>query len=360
MFQSNRKKTISWLVVMLLFASLLMMGGCQKSSEENKQVTVPQERTITDQAGREVTLPLEVNRVVTTWRPCTFLVYAVGGEDKIVGIDEGSTKAPFTTAVYPEIANIAQVGDKKSGINVEAVVATKPDVVFVWSGEGTDTLIEQLEQQGIPTVVIIPESADDMKKATLLIGEIIGCSEQAEKVIKYYDDTLVMVAERLKDVPEAEKKTVYLAGAYGVLSSCGADFYQHYLVDKAGGINVAAELQGGWKDVSAEQLVAWNPEVIIVDPYCKETVEDAVKMNPGLQSITAVQNKAVYSFPKVGQWSFPIPQSAMGVLWLSQSLYPDKFADIDFAAEADQYYEEFFGVKYSEIVNSAASSSNKQ
>ena len=74
-----------------------------------------QARTIVDQAGREVALPLEVNRVISTWRPCAFLVYAVGGQDKLVGVDIGSTKAPFTTAVYPQIADIAQVGDKKAG-----------------------------------------------------------------------------------------------------------------------------------------------------------------------------------------------------------------------------------------------------
>jgi len=313
-----------------------------------------QTRTIVDQAGREVTLPLEVNRVISTWRPCTFLVYAVGGQEKLVGVDIGSTKAPFTTAVYPQIADVTKVGDKKSGINIEEVVAADPDVVFLWSGADTENYIKQLEQQKIPAVVLIPETAEQMREATLLIGEILGCSEQAEKVLKYYDDTLALVADKLKDVPESERKKVFLAGADGFLSSCGTDFYQHYLIEKAGGINVAAELTGGWQEVSAEQVISWNPDVIILDPYCNDKPEDAVKANPGLKAITAVQAGSVYSFPDVGQWTFPIPQSAMGVLWLSEKLYPDLYKDLDVAAEADNYYQEFFGIAYSDIANSAS------
>lgn len=346
----THKKSISLLLIVALVLSVTLVAGCQSQpatapGDEKKAAT----RVITDQAGREVTLPAEVNRVVSTWRPCTFLVFAVGAQEKLVGVDAGSTNTPFTTAIHPGMANVAKVGDKRSGINLESVVAVKPDVVFLWSGKGSDILVEQLGKQGIAAVVLLPESAEQMKSATRLIGEILGHQEQAEKVLKNYDDTLAMVAQRIKDIPPAERKQVYLAGADGFLSSCGSDFYQHYLIEKAGGINVAAELKGGWQQVSAEQLVSWNPDVIVADPYCKEGVADAVKMDPGLKAIPAVKSGEMYRFPSVGQWTFPIPQSAMGVLWLSKTLYPEKFADIELTTEVDNYYQEFFGKKYSEF-----------
>src|SRR5690606_14250009 len=137
--------------------------------------------------------------------------------------------------------------------------------------------------------------------------------------------------------------------AHGILSSCGSDFYQHYLIEQAGGVNVAAELKCGWQNVSPEQLVAWGPDVIIADPYCKESMDDALKMDPGLNALKAVKNNQLYSFPKIGQWSFPIPQSAMGILWLSKTLYPEQFEDIDLEKEVNSYYEEFFGVTYTEL-----------
>jgi len=336
-----------WLLLFFcIFLSLCLFTGCAQTQTGQ---TSADTRIVTDQAGREVVIPAEVNRIVTTWRPCTFLVFAVGGQEKLVGVDNGSTTAPFTVGVYPEIKNVTKVGDKKSGINVEAVVATKPDVVCVWAEASKGGIIEQLETQGIPTLVIIPESAEEMKEATLLLGEVLGRTEQAKKIIDYYDDTVAMIKERLKDVPESERKRVYLAGAYGILSSCGSDFYQHYLIEQAGGINVAAELKGGWQSVSPEQLVAWDPDVIIADPYCTESMEDALKMDPALKALKAVKNNQLYSFPKIGQWSFPIPQSAMGILWLSKTLYPEHFEDLDIEKEVNNYYKEFFGVSYTEL-----------
>ncbi len=336
-----------WLLLLLcvLFIFCLFTGCAQTQTGETSADT----RTVTDQAGRKVEIPAEVNRIVTTWRPCTYLVFAVGGQEKLVGVDNGSTATPFTVGVYPEIENVAKVGDKKSGINVEEVVAAKPDVVCVWAEASNDGIIEQLETQGIPTLVIIPESAEEMKEAAALLGEVLGLTEQADKVIGYYDDTIAMIKDRLKDVPESERKRVYLAGAHGILSSCGSDFYQHYLIEQAGGVNVAAELKGGWQNVSPEQLVAWDPDVIIADPYCKESMDDALKMDPGLKALKAVKNDQLYSFPKIGQWSFPIPQSAMGILWLSKTLYPEQFEDIDLEKEVNSYYEEFFGVTYTEL-----------
>lgn len=370
MYRIKVQKHVALLVIISLLFSFCLLAGCgqqgdettapgeqQGQEEEQEQIKEQEEgqeeeadtRTVVDQAGREVVIPAEVNRIVTTWRPCTFLAFAVGGYEKLVGVDGGSTKTPFTSGVYPEIANVAQIGDKKSGINLEELVAVQPDVVCVWAEVSSEGVIEQLEEQGIATLVIIPESAEDMKEATALLGEVLGCTEQADKIISYYDDTIAMIEEKLKDLSEEEKTKVYLAGAHGVLSSCGSDFYQHYLIEKAGGVNVAAELQGGWQNVSPEQLITWDPDVIIADPYCKESMDDVLRMDPGLNALQAVQNNELYSFPEIGQWSFPIPQSAMGILWLSKTLYPDQFADLDLEEEVDSYYEEFFGVTYTEL-----------
>lgn len=336
---------------MVFMLSLSLVAGCGTADQP---ATAPADqpadtRTVIDQAGREVVLPMEVNRIATTWRPCTFLVFAVGAQSKLVGVDGGSTSTPFTKGVYPQIADVPQVGDKKHGINMEELVAAKPDVVCVWSGKGSEDMVKQLETQGIPTLVIIPESAEKMKEATLLLGDVLGCKDQAQKVIAYYDQVIADVTERLKDVPEADRKNVYLAGAQGVLSSCGSDFYQHFLIEKAGGVNVAAAMKGGWQNVSPEQIVSWDPDLIIADPYCKEGMEDVLKMNPGLKGLSAVKNNQLYSFPAIGQWSFPIPQSAMGILWLSKTMYPEQFEDMNIEETVNQYYQDFFGKNYTDL-----------
>ncbi len=346
MFKQRTAKQVFPVLLLLILFTFGLLAGCADTEQAGEGEDT---RTVTDQAGREVVIPAEVNRIATTWRPCTYMVFAVGGYEKLVGVDNGSTKTLFTTGVYPDIANVAKIGDKKSGINKEELAAADPDVVCIWKEASQEGIIEQLDELGISTLVIIPESDDSMKEAAALLGEVLGCSEQAERIIAYYDDVISMVEDRLKDIPQEERKRVYLAGAHGILSSCGSDFYQHYLIEKAGGINVAAELQGGWQNVSPEQLVAWGPDIIIADPYCKESMEDTLKMDPGLNALQAVKSGELYRFPAIGQWSFPIPQSAMGILWLSKTIYPAQFADIDLEEEVNNYYEEFFGVKYTDL-----------
>lgn len=352
MFNKALNRMLSLLILGTFILSLTFTAGCGQN-QDAANVSSPKQkadtRTVVDQAGREVILPLEINRIATTWRPCTFLIYAIGAQSKLAGVDDGSTKTPFTTGVYPQIADIPHIGDKRHGINMEELIAVKPDVVCVWSGKGSDSIVKQLETQGIPTLVIIPESAEQMKEAALLLGDILDCSKQAKEILRYYDELAEKVNKSLKEIPDAERKKVYLAGAQGILSSCGSDFYQHYLIEKAGGINVAAELKGGWQSVSPEQLIAWNPDVIIADPYCKEGMDDILKVNPGLKGINAIKNNELYSFPSIGQWTFPIPQSAMGILWLSKIMYPEQFEGLDLQKEVDNYYQNFFGKSYTEI-----------
>lgn len=308
----------------------------------------PTTRTIVDQAGRSVTIPAEVNRVITTWRPSTLLVISAGGRDKIAGVDTSSQKSEFLQKVFPGITDLPGVGNKK-GLNVEAMVAVKPDVVFIWSGSDTEPVIQQLESQGIPAVVIIPESLEQMKEALALLGEIMGTQDQARKMIAYYDDTLAMLQEKVGSIPDEEKVRVYMVGSDGVFSTVPGNMYQHFIIESAGGINVAAELEGGWSEVSAEQVVAWNPDVMVAVQYCGCTTDDILS-NPQLQTVKAVQDGRVYMFPhSMDPWDYPEPRSILGMLWLAHTLYPDRMADVDLLAEVDNFHETFFGRSFTEL-----------
>lgn len=322
--------------------------AAEPEPEPEPEPAQPATRTIMDQAGRTVTLSAEVDRVVTTWRPGTLLVISAGGRDKIVGVDSSSQRSEFLTAVFPGILDLPGVGNKK-GLNVEQIVAVKPDVVFIWHGADTEPVIQQLESQGIPAFVLIPESLDQMKEAVSLIGEILGTEEQAQKMIQYYDDTLAMLAEKVGSIPEAEKLRVYMVGSSGVFSTVPGTMYQHFIIESAGGINVGAELQGGFSDVSAEQVVAWNPDVIVAVQYCDCTV-DEILSNPQLQTVKAVQDGRVYMFPhSMDPWDYPEPRSILGMLWLAHTLYPERMADVDLLKEVDTFHETFFGKSFTAL-----------
>lgn len=340
------RKTLA-LILVFTVLSMFALAGCGSKQESDIQAPVKTTRIITDQAGRQVELPLKVERIVTTWRPCTHLAFAVGAQSKLVGVDNGSVQSKFLIGVYPELANLTKVGDKSQGLNIEQVIATDPDVVIVWAG--SDAVIKQLETQSIPAVVLIPETKDQMIEATRILGEITG-SKQTEEIVKYFEEKTDMVNKRIKDIPKDERPRIFMSGKPGILSSVGKDYYQHYIIEQAGGVNVAAELKGGWQEVSPEQLVAWNPDIMIATEFCREGIAETLKGNPGLQSVAAVKNNELYRFPSnISSLDFPEPASALGIVWLAKTLYPEKFADIDIQQEFDSFYKEFYGKSFTEL-----------
>jgi len=94
-------------------------------------------------------------------------------------------------------------------------------------------------------------------------------------------------------------------------------------------------------NVSLEQVIKWNPDYIILAPYCSDTVE-SVLQNPALQSVTAVKNKNVYMMPQfIGSYDLPEPEVVLGIMWLSNKLYPDK-VNFDLRNEAKEFYQKVF------------------
>ena len=267
-----KNKMIYFVLAILVIFTFV---GCSADTTASKDVQ--QTREIIDLKGRKVTIPKEVNKVISSYMPATNLVFIVGGEKKLVGVSDKGKKNPFFKSLYPEIDELVEVGSKSKGLNIETVVAMKPDVIIMFPNKQSENTCKQLKEQGIPAVVIDLENIDNMKKSTLLMGEVLGRKEQAIDVIKYYEDTMIMIEERLKKIPIQDRKKVYLAGAHGLLSTCSKDMYQDFIIEKAGGINVAHSLSGGWNRISTEQLINWNPDVIVSVRYCKEGDPNFIK-----------------------------------------------------------------------------------
>jgi len=306
-------------------------------------------RAVVDQAGRTVEVPRRVERVITTYQPATYLVFALGAGEKLVGVDVASPGVEFFRLLHPAIARLPGVGSKK-GLNLEEIAAAAPDVVILFPGHDSPTLAEQLAAQGIPSVIIKPESPELLQEAILLLGDVLGAEEQAGELIIYYEEKRAFIQERVGQIPDEERPRVFLAGPDGILSTCSGDLYQHYLIEEAGGRNVAAELSGGWNNVSLEQVMAWNPDVIVTLQYSEPGEPEEILADPNLASVKAVQDGRVYRFPSnLGPWDYPEPRSILGVLWLAQKIYPASFADLDLQQEADFFHQQFYGRTFTEL-----------
>lgn len=294
--------------------------------------------TLTDQAGRTVTLEQPAESIVSCYYISTYATIALGLKDKIVGLEnKADTRALYALAA-PELPQLTQVGTLKE-LNVEAVAALEPDLVIM-----PQKLIDNaqtLEDLGITVMIVNPETQEGLETMLTLIGEACGASNQAQALIDYNHTQLERAAEMTADL---EKPSVCLLGNSSYLSVAPAAMYQNDLIEQAGGVNAAASIEEDyWADVSYETLLALAPEVLVIPSAASYTAEDVMN-DPQLADLPAVQNGAVYTMPQgLDEWDSPTPSGILGVLWLTSVLHPEAYPFEEFTADAQAFYQTFYG-----------------
>ena len=294
--------------------------------------------TLTDQAGRTVTLEQPAESIVSCYYISTYATIALGLKDKIVGLEnKADTRALYALAA-PELPQLTQVGTLKE-LNVEAVAALEPDLVIM-----PQKLIDNaqtLEDLGITVMIVNPETQEGLETMLTLIGEACGASDQAQALIDYNHTQLERAAEM---TAELEKPSVCLLGNSSYLSVAPAAMYQNDLIEQAGGVNAAASIgEDYWADVSYETLLALAPEVLVIPSAASYTAEDVMN-DPQLADLPAVQNGAVYTMPQgLDEWDSPTPSGILGVLWLTSVLHPEAYPFEEFTADAQAFYQTFYG-----------------
>ena len=131
------------------------------------------------------------------------------------------------------------------------------------------------------------------------------------------------------------------------LPTYGSGKYTGLLMEHAGAFNVAAKTIKGYKQVSIEEVIGWDPAVIFVQDRYPKVVKEILS-DPAWAGIKAVKEKKVYLMPEYAKaWGYPMPEAmAIGELWMAKKLYPEKFADIDMTKAADDYYQRFYRVRW--------------
>jgi iron complex transport system substrate-binding protein len=202
-------------------------------------------------------------------------------------------------------------------------------------------MLTALNAAGLPAYAFSAEQPGELVDGITRMGQLTGHVQQAQKAVDLLNSRMKMVTDAVAAVQTAQRPRVYVAGS-GILKTFGGDFFQTLMVRNAGGVSVSQGIRGGKIDVSPEQVLAWNPDVIILTSYTQDTVS-GVLTNPKLQNVAAVLNKRVYVMPKyIVSWDMPVPESFLGTLWLARTLYPDRL-HIDLATEIAIFYRQFYG-----------------
>lgn len=321
-------------------------------------------RVVIDQLGNKVTIPDKVTRAVVLEHHTLDVIVQLGAEEQVVGVMRNWQQllgAGFER-LAPEFKSLPQPGGLTQ-VNTEELLSLHPDVVFV-THYAPERMLRQIKSVGIPVIQMAffagPEGEEDQLNPSLenakrayfvglieavkLIGKVFGKQHRAEELIDVIVASRQLINERTANLPKAKRIPIYMANPN--LHTYGSDKYTGVVMKLAGGLNVARELNG-YSQVTMEQILAWNPAVIIVQHRYRQ-VADQIRQDPAWQGVRAVRNNRIYVTPPyVKPWGHPVPESvALGEFWMAKLLHPELFEDIDLEAKVQAYYRKFYGTKY--------------
>lgn len=309
-------------------------------SEKQEDPISDKEIVIKDHLGREVIIEEEVEKIVSGYFVTTSMMIALGLEDKVVGIEAKAKSRNIYHLAAPDFLDLPNVGTAKE-FDLEGCIALEPDLVIL--PVRLKEVVETLEGLGINVLAVNPEDMDLLKETLEMIGLATGTEERAKKLISYYDEQTAKIKKRAEN---GKRPRVYLGGNSNFLSTAPKKMYQNYMIETAGGTNVAADIDDTyWATISYEQLIAYNPDIIIIVPSASYTKDDVTKDNK-LSQINAVKNKQVYVMPDAFEaWDSPIPSSILGTMWLSSILHEDDYSFDEYKEDVAKFYKEFYNIE---------------
>lgn len=309
------------------------------------------QESFVDDAGRTVEVHGPVERVLAAGPPAAVLLYALA-PDKMAGwVSAPSEEAKaFIADPYRDLPAYGRLTGRGGTTNIETVLAMQPDLILdVGSIDDTyASLADRVENQTGISYALIEGRFEGTAETLRKVGELLGETERAEELMRYAQEVKERLAAALADVPDGERPRVYYGRGPDGLETGLAGSINMEVLDAVGAVNVARSAgTGGLANVSIEQILSWDPDVILtLDPDFHE----AVRTHPLWAGISAVENGRVYRAPTLPFGWFDAPPGInriMSVSWLASVLYPDH-VDIDLRQETQDFYRLFYHVDLTE------------
>ena len=328
-----------------------------QSAEQDATQETAETREITDMAGRKVTVPAAENieSVFSTGPVAAIFLYMVA-PDKLLGwnYELNDVEKSIILDKYQDLPNFG-MGD---AVNYEAVIAANPTIA-INSGKINDTMVSDCdalsESLGIP-VVAVDNELNNSAEAFRFMGELLGVEDHAEELAQYAEQVFTDI-NALSDIPEEKKVSVYFGNGEDSLETAPRGSQHAQILDAINAVNVAdLELGDGSRvQISAEQLLAWDPDVIVVNGEPKadksgNSAAEDILSNPDYASLKAVQDQKVYGTPNAPfSWvDRPAgPNRLIGMRWFSALIYPE-YIKCDINEEIHKFFDLFYHVDLSD------------
>ena len=303
-----------------------------------------QRRTVVDGAGRRVEVPNAVRRVFAAGGPASIFVYTLAPET-LLGWTRPPTgeERPWLPARYADLPAMGRLTGRGNTANVEVVLAARPDVVLDFGSVGATyvSLADRVQDQTKIPYLLLDGSLSATARAYALAGDLLGVAPRAAELARYVERTLDEVDRRVASVPSERRPSVYYARGPRGLETAAPGSINAESLDRLGVRNVAAGSGGGLTTVSLEQVLAWNPDVILtLDP----AFHAVVGADPPWRGVRAVRSGRVHQVPLLPFPWMDAPPSVnrvIGLRWLGHVFYPEVFAG-GMRDEARTFYGLFY------------------
>jgi iron complex transport system substrate-binding protein len=302
--------------------------------------------TVADGAGRAVPIPGRVERIFPAGPPASIMIYTLAPEMLIGWTRPNSaTEREFLLADIGSRAPVGRLTGRGNTANLEAVLSVKPDLILD-IGYVSDTYVSLAdrvqEQTGIP-YALLDGSFAGTPAAYRTLGALIGRQETAERLAHYAEETISTITGRIAGTPRGERPRIYFArGPRGLETGLGGSITVETIELLAR--NVAGDTKGGLSPVSVEQVLAWNPEVIVT---IDRDFAAGIYNDPAWAPIAAVKARRVHLAPGLpfGWVDFPPSVNRLiGLWWLAKILYPGQFPE-DLRQLTRAFYQQFYHVE---------------
>ena len=346
-----KKKFLSVVMAVAMMSTLIVGCGSNASTEEiSESVALESEvattdvsdvqtkstentdassKPTTDRSGNEVTIPEEINSIVSMAPSTTQILIDLGLADKIVACDTYSY-ASYSEALNTDVAQFDMMTPDQ-----EQIIALGSDVVFTtgMSASHGEDVFASVKEAGV-CVLDIPSSAslNDIKEDIKFIGDATSNSDAAEKIVSEMEKAIEEISKIAATIPEEEKKTVLFelftpSADSPTIYTCGSNTYIDEMISLIGATNVAGQEEAQWPALTEEAAVAMDPQVILTaDMYTDDVINVLLSMS-GWENVSAIKDQSVYQIDN-DTVNRPNHHVVSAMIEMARDIYPDYYESV--------------------------------
>lgn len=339
--------TILSLLIIAVIISCLA-SGCGDSKSSGKTVD---RIAIEDMTGRSVMIPRseDIKRIAVLDSAQVLETYIIGVQDKLCGVTDSAKNCNMLSMYDPHLKKVPAVCTPAGQVDMKILVDSKPDIVI-----GSETDMETVEKTpGLATLRVNGHQAQGsisrIRDEIRFFGSVFGKGEKAEQYVVYLDNILSLIKFSLTDVSEDKRLKVFMGFNADHLSTYADNTFLGDCIKAAGCVNAAGEIsgldekEGGQVAISMEQVLSWDPDIIVID----NGSPDDLLNDPSWSRLKAVQNKKVYRMPTgLFIWNRASCEAAvMAPQWLAVTAYTENLNFLNMNDRVREFYAQNFNIQ---------------